>query len=129
MPANIRIIHAHEFMKASPEGKLNLEESKKLLIEIASASAPLADYDIILDTRKAHSGMSATDLWHLAAELSTHFSATFSKTQRTAILCSVERFDHATFFALCARNRGFRVRAFTAFEEAYEWLTADRPAV
>jgi hypothetical protein len=70
MPTDIRIIHAHDFIKATPEGHLDLEESKKLLMEIASVSAPLVDYEIILDTRKAELEMSATDLWHLAAELS-----------------------------------------------------------
>jgi len=41
MPANIRIIHAHDFIKANPEGKLDLEESKKLLIEVAAVAADL----------------------------------------------------------------------------------------
>lgn len=83
MPTNIRIIHARDFIKATPEGNLDLEESKKLLIEIASASAPLLDYEIILDTRKAQSEMSVTDLWHLAAELSSLRNA-FSR--KTAVL-------------------------------------------
>lgn len=125
MPANIRIIHAHEFIKSTPEGQLDLEESKKLLTEIALASAPLADYDIILDTRKAQSGMSVANLWHLAAELSNIFRKASSRTQKTAVLCPLERFDHAEFLALCAQNRGFQVSAFTSFEDAYEWLIAN----
>ena len=119
MPADIRVIHAHEFIKATPEGQLDLEETKKLLIELASASVPLVDYDVILDTRKAQSIMSVLDLWDLAAELSKLRKA-FSR--RTAVLCPVGRFDHAEFFALCAQNRGFRVRAFTSFGDAMEWL-------
>ena len=121
MPAHVRIIHSKEFIKATPEGKLDLEESKKLLVEIALASGPLLDYDIILDTRKAQSGMSANELWYLAAELSKHCEA-FSR--KAAILCPLERFDHAEFFALCAHNRGFQVRAFTSFGDAMEWLIA-----
>ena len=126
MPANIRIIHAQEFIKANPEGQLNLDESMKMLIEIASASAPLVDYDIILDTRKTQSRMSETDLWFLASELNNYFSKTFSRTQKTAVLCPLQQSDNAKFFALCAKNRGFKVKAFTSFEEAYEWLIADR---
>ena len=119
MPADIRIIHAHEFIKATPEGQLDLEESKKLLMEIVSVSAPMVDYDIILDTRNAQSGMSVFDLWHLAAELG-EFRKTFSR--KTAILCPLERFDHAEFLSLCAQNRGFRVGAFTSCGDAMEWL-------
>ena len=126
MPANIRIIHAQEFIKANPEGQLNLDESMKVLIEIASASAPLIDYDVILDTRKAQSRMSEADLWFLASELNNYFSKAFSRTQKTAVLCPLQQFDNAKFFALCAKNRGFQVKAFTSFEEAYEWLIVDR---
>jgi hypothetical protein len=126
MPANIRIIHVHDFIKATPEGKLDLEESKKLLVEIASASAALVDYDIVLDTRKAHSEMSHTDLWHLAAQLSDNFRKAFSRPLKIAVLCPLERFDHAGFFALCAQNRGFQVSAFTSFADASEWLIANR---
>jgi hypothetical protein len=121
MPAHIRIIRSHEFIKATPEGQIDLEESKKLLVEIALASGPLGDYEIIVDTRKMQSGMSANELWYLAAELSKHRKA-FSR--KAAILCPLERFDHAEFFALCAHNRGFQVRAFTSFGDAMEWLIA-----
>ncbi len=123
MSTDIRIIHAHDFIKAVPEGQLDLEKSKKLLMEIASASAPLADYEIILDTRKAQTELSITDLWYLAAELSKLREAFFRK--KTAILCPLEKFDHAGFFALCSKNRGFQVMAFTSFEDAIEWLIAN----
>jgi hypothetical protein len=119
MPAHIKIIHAHEFIKASPEGLFDLNESKKLLLEIASASIPLDDFEIIVDTRKANSKLTVANLWYLAAELRK-----FRKrlTQKTAILCPLERFDNAGFFALCSQNRGFNIRAFTSFEESMEWL-------
>ena len=126
MPANIRVIHAHDFIIATPEGQLNLVQSKKLLIEIAAAAAPLGDYDIILDTRKAQSILSAGDLWYLAEELSDHLRKGSSRTLKTAIICPLERFDPAKLFALCANNRGFNVTAFTSVEDAYEWLIADR---
>jgi hypothetical protein len=126
MPANVRIIHAHDFIRSSPDGKLDVEGSKNLLREIATASAPLADYDIVLDTRQAQSEMSVTDLWSLAADLGDTFRTASSRPVKTAILCPVDRFDHAGFFALCAENRGFDVRAFTSIADAYEWLVADR---
>lgn len=119
MSTNIRIIHAHDFIKATPEGQFDLEKSKKLLMEIATASAPLVDYEIILDTRKTQVEMSVGALWQLAAELS-NLRKVFSR--KTAVLCPLERFDDAGFFALCAQNRGLQVMAFTSFEDAIEWL-------
>jgi hypothetical protein len=91
-------------------------------MEIASASAPLFDYEIILDTRKTESEMSVTDLWHLCAELN-NLRKTFSR--KTAVLCPLEQFDNAEFFALCAENSGLQVRAFTSFQDAIEWLIAN----
>lgn len=123
MSTNIRIVHAHDFIRAAPEGDLDLEESQRLLMEIASVTAGLVNYEIIIDTRKAQIEMSATDLWYLAAELSSLRKAFFRK--KTVVLCPVERFDKAGFFALCAKNRGFRVKAFTSFEDAIEWLIAN----
>jgi len=127
MPINIRIIHAHEFIKATPEGPLDLEKAKNMLVEIASAAAPLADYEIILDFRKTQAAMSTTDLWFLATELCDLRNA-FSR-RKTAVLCPIEQFDQAGFFALCAQNRGFRVRAFNSYEDAIEWLVATGPEV
>lgn len=123
MSTNIRIIHAHEFIKATPEGQLDLDKTKELLMEIASASGPSVDYDVFLDVRKAQLELSTTDLWYLAAELSNLRKA-FAR--KTAVLCPVEHFDSAGFFALCAQNRGMNVNAFTSFEAAVEWLTEGR---
>jgi len=123
MPDNIRIIRAHDFIIATPEGQLDLEKSEKLLMEIASASAQLVDYEILLDTRKAQTEMSVTDLWHLAAELSKVRGTFFRK--KIAVLCPLAQFDDTEFFALCAQNRGFQVGAFTSFEDAIEWLIAN----
>ena len=97
---------------------------KKMLVEITSASSSLGDHDIILDTRKAQSAMSASDLWALASELSKLGKA-FSR--KTAVICPRERFDRVGFFALCAQNRGFLVNVFTSFEDAMEWLVAKGP--
>ena len=126
MPTNIRIIRAHDFLRATPEGRLDLEKSKRLVVEIAAAAVPLTDYEILLDTRKAEVEMSAadlwflaTDVWYLAAEL---VNARGHFPKKTAVLCPVERFDRASFFALCAQNTGIKVQAFTSFEDAIEWL-------
>ena len=77
MPSNIRIIHAHEFIKATPVGQVDLEKAKELLLEIASAAGPSSGYEILLDGRKAETKLTVTDLWYMASELiiSTSVSA------------------------------------------------------
>ena len=124
MAATIRVIHAHDFIKATATGELDFAASEKLLLAIAAASASLVDYEVLLDTRHAQSNMSMTDLWKLASaicNLDQHLP------RKIAVLCPLERFDQAGFFALCGENEGLRVRAFTSFEEAMTWLTSRRP--
>ena len=82
MAINLRVIHGHDFIKLTPDGKLDLEKSKQVLKEVASAAAPLGDYEILIDTRKVEIVMSVTDLWYLAAELN-NFRKAFSR--KTAI--------------------------------------------
>jgi hypothetical protein len=63
--------------------------------------------------------MDVADLWELAAELHRYRGA-FSR--KTAVLGPPERSDYAGFFALCAQERGFDVRAFDHLGDAMEWL-------
>jgi hypothetical protein len=121
MARKIRIVNARDFVSAKPDGLLNLEESEQLLRDLVQVSDPLEQFDILIDTRDAISTLSATDLWFLADRL-VRFPKTFAG--RTAILCPNERFDHASFFSLCAENKGIAMRAFTSYEEAMRWLTA-----
>ena len=119
MPAKIRIIHAQDFLKATPEGKLDFEESKRILLEVASVLVPQDDCDLIIDTRKAHSIMSPTDMLLLVQEI----SALGEKFRRkTAVICPRERFDHAKFLELCSSYKGYEIHAFTAYEDAIDWL-------
>lgn len=122
MARKIRIVNARDFVSAKPDGVLNLEESEQLLRDVVGLSDPLDDFDILVDTRDAVSTLSATDLWFLADRL-VRYPKTFAG--RTAILCPSERFDHASFFALCAENQGIDMRAFTSYEDAMKWLNAE----
>ena len=124
MAATIRVIHAHDFIKATAAGELDFAASKKLLLDISSAAATLVDYEVLLDTRNAQSDMSLTDLWHLATAVG-NLDQTLPR--KIAVLCPLENFDQAGFFALCGENEGLKVRAFTSFEEAMTWLTSRRP--
>lgn len=122
MARQLRIVNARDFVSAKPDGVLNLEESEQLLRDVVGLSDPLDDFDILVDTRDAVSVLSATDLWFLADRL-VRYPKTFAG--RTAILCPTERFDHASFFALCAENKGIDMRAFTSYEDALKWLNAE----
>ena len=120
MATNIRIISARDFVRATPAGQFDFETSKSFLIAVASAASAVNDHEILIDTRKTDCELAPSELWTLAAELDGRRRA-FSQRARAAVArIGVER--QAGFFALCAHNRGFRVKAFTSFEEAIDWL-------
>jgi hypothetical protein len=122
MPSYLTIIRASDFVVATPQGQLDFEKSKRILLKLASGSANLAAHEVLLDLRNADVELSAGDLWYLAAELGRPPLAFRGKI---AVLCRLTASDQADFFALCAQNRGFQVCAFTSFEQAVEWLIAD----
>jgi len=121
VPANIKVIQATDFIRATPEGQVYIEKAEQLLKRIAEAGAGLEGFHVLVDTRRVTGALTAVELWHLADKLA-HYRRTFGN--KTAILCPVERFDHSRFFALCAENKGFNVQAFTDYEHAMEWLLA-----
>ena len=126
MSSRIRIIQANDFIKATSEGSLDLEESKRRLRAVAVTIDPLVDYDTMLDTRQAQSGLSVADLWYVAAELN-NLRKTFSR--KMAVLCSPEQFERAGFCALGSQHSGLPVQTFTSFEGATKWLTSQGPDV
>ena len=83
MPANIKVIQATDFIRASPEGKASIEKAEQLLKDIADASAGLEGFHVLVDTRRVSEGLTATELWYLADRLA-HYRRTFGN--KTAIL-------------------------------------------
>ena len=124
MPRNVKVIRSVDFIRAQPDGPVNLAAAEQLLKEIAEAGAGLEDFDVLVDIRNVSGGQLApAELWQLAEKLAQHRR---TLGDRTAILCPMERFDHVRFFALCAEHRGFNVHAFTSYEQAMEWLLSER---
>lgn len=109
------------FLKVTPEGDLDLTESKRLFDEASSVFGSEVEYQVILDTRNAHSIMTSRDLFYLAADLIEH-CLTFRRS--TAVISPLDKFGGAKFFENAARSRSFDVRAFVSYEDAVDWLTS-----
>ncbi len=68
MATDIRVIHAREFLKATVQGKHDVEQSKEELLRIASHEPPSGGFDVMIDVREAPSDLSLSELWALAVE-------------------------------------------------------------
>ncbi len=99
-----------------------MNESKEGFAHIAVTGTDFKDYTVLIDLRDVKYRLSKTDIYELASEL-VEYGKTFRR--KTAVLARAdEDFDQATFFEDAAQHHGFRVRAFTFFEDAIIWLSS-----
>jgi hypothetical protein len=69
--------------------------------------------------------MKLSDLYQLALAFK---EMGFRKSHRLGILHRYRAGERAEFFALCAGDLGWNVRAFEEYEEAMEWFGVALPA-
>jgi hypothetical protein len=120
MDLNLRLIHARDFLKTTPEGELDLATSKRLLLTLASESAAPRQFDILIDVRQSTVRLTFMDITELVDMMIEQRESFRSKV---AILNRPEStLELAKFMELYAGNRGFQVGAFNDFEEAMTWL-------
>ena len=124
MISNLKILRVRDFIKSTPQGTLDLSMAKELIEEVSNVSGAFINYDLFIDTRGTEDKLTVFHIWEIASQLATAVHRnTKGFRAKIAVLCPVERFDHAKFFELCSLNRGLNVRAFTSFEELFEWLS------
>jgi hypothetical protein len=120
VPTSITVIQTADFIRARADGRLDLETSRKLLVEVVSAVRSAGEHNVIIDTRAAGpTRLAAADLWTLGIAAGTQPALARA---RVALLVPAEKQDDAEFFENVARVEGVDVRAFTSFESAISWL-------
>ena len=123
MKAEIKFVKTKDFIKTTASGQLSLEQSKKVLTEIARLNTPDDLHDLLVDIRDTLPGLSLSDIYELVTEVGNHRQA-FRK--KIAILLGAQHdIDKARFLEMCASNRGYNVNAFDDFEEAVNWLMCE----
>jgi hypothetical protein len=120
MPCDIEVIHAGDFMKVGAHGRYDLASSRRALANLAATMLNRGFDRALLDLRDvASNALSATELFSLA---STFKEAGFEHRHRVAVLHRYDRMGNADFFAMVVAEKGFNVRAFDSFEDAFLWL-------
>jgi hypothetical protein len=122
---DIQLVHLRDFLRMDVNGVIDLESTKALFMEIATASAKHGNHHILMDVRDIPPGgqLSVVDIWKIASSLE---ELGIGLHNRIAILnAPQDDFDRAAFLETCATNRGFNIRAFRDFEKALYWLAGD----
>ena len=119
MPTTLTFIHTEEFIRATPDGTLDLEESRKLLTALVSAIKKTAASHALVDTRGAKPRLSRYELLQLGMAVGTQSAL---KAGRIALLVPLDQTEDAEFLESVARLEGANLRAFVDFEAAITWL-------
>ncbi|MBW1783110.1 MAG: hypothetical protein JRL30_20500 [Deltaproteobacteria bacterium] len=127
MPAKVKIVRARDFLQTTPEGDIDLAASLQMLTEVASARHPPANYDVLLDLRRAQWRLSTTDVFEFAKELSAQGDLRTSKI--AFLFLPGADFDDAAFLETCSKNRGMNVDIFSNFEDAIQWFFSTEDTV
>jgi hypothetical protein len=120
MSYDLHIVRPADFVRLDAHGRINLEESRRMLASVARECAQRGVPCTLIDARDVEPGvLSLNDLYLLAREFR---ELGFEKKHRLAILHRYSSSERAEFFAMCASDGGWDVRAFENFEEAIDWL-------
>jgi hypothetical protein len=124
MVVDVRLIHVKDFLRHDVHGVVDLEQSKRMMRELAKACDKHDNYQLLIDTRDVDARQtSMVDVWELAASLR---NMGFHHRMRIAVVnAPKDSFDRAAFFEVCAQNRGFNLRVFRDFEQALYWLATE----
>jgi len=126
MPFELHIIRAHEFVRLDPQHHLHLQGSEHALHAIALACRKRGIDRAILDLRSLP--IPSKPLFtrdELSTLVETFRRAGFSRKQRLAVLYRSDPHRGVRKFAFISTLRGWNVRAFSEFEKAFEWLSAN----
>lgn len=119
MPMNIKIIQTEDFIRATPDGVLDLSASRDLLKQLVNEFDTAGKYHVLVDTRGADVRLSMVDIHELGVAIAAE---PVLAREKIALLVPPEEKIDAGFFETVSRNRGADLRAFTDFETAITWL-------
>lgn len=120
MEATIQLIHAKDFIRAIPDGALDVQTTSQTLLAAVSVTVVPANPNVLVDCRRASGHMSLVDMTNVVESMSANRRLFHGKL---AILTPEgETFTTLKFMETYATNRGFQVAAFTDYERAMNWL-------
>jgi hypothetical protein len=123
MAIDYKVIQAKDFIKAKPTGEVNLNESKKILGQLAEMLDIMRHYELLLDVREAYGNLQQADLEELVSELVQHREAFRNKI--AVLTRDDEQFNKAVFVEMCANIDGLMISAFTDYEQAISWIQSE----
>jgi len=116
----LHIIRFREFVRLDAHGQLDMAESHTVLSRLAELCRRRGIEQALLDGRDIQTALTPDEIAALVRDLA---EMGFTRNQRLALLHKGDPNRRAALFALIAKLRGWKIRAFGNFEEAVDWLS------
>ena len=122
MQLRTQIIRANQFVRTTPTGGLDLEQSKRMLREVLDTAREKLICELLLDLREAaEARLNDAEVHELAESLKDYPSLFWRKL---ALLLPPDAPGiKASRFQIRANSLGFDVQTFKEFEKAIYWLS------
>ena len=122
MQLRTQIIRANQFVRTTPTGGLDLEQSKRMLREVLDTAREKLICELLLDLREAaEARLNDAEVHELAESLKDYPSLFWRKM---ALLLPPDAPGiKASRFQIRANSLGFDVQTFKEFEKAIYWLS------
>jgi len=120
-----RLISTKDLIVVSADGRLDLAASEAALEELLANLDREPGRAVVFDLRGADCALTLVEVYDLVNFLATHSSKKTLYRRIAILIASGAHQEKASFFALCAENRGFEARAFTAIVDLNNWLGGD----
>ena len=117
----LHVIRFREFVRLDAHGQLDMAESHAVLSRLAEVCRRRGIERALLDGRDMQTELTPDEIAALVRDLA---EMGFTRNQRLALLHKGGPRRRAALFALIAKLRGWKIRAFGDFEEAVDWLSS-----
>jgi hypothetical protein len=111
-----------DFIRKNEQGALDLERSLELVKELAAAAGYHSGYNILIDLRQTEPLERFADTLTVAMEFA-RYQDMFRSKIAVLIPDNEKRIERAEFFKAGLGKVSFKMKHFTVFEEAIEWLS------
>ncbi|MGP1386031.1 MAG: hypothetical protein ACTS2F_20905 [Thainema sp.] len=127
MKNNYVVLREQGLIMARPEGKLNVQESKRALQEITSNPDYDQQFEVLMNLTKVESDLDPAGIFEIASSIAYPDSIFPTRRKIAIVVSGAIAFDHAAFLELCANNRGVNIKSFSRLESATDWLGIELP--
>jgi hypothetical protein len=118
----IKVYHTRDFLRRTTHGTIDLARSLEEVLQLALAADHFKGHSILLDLRETVVEGDRADTLRVAAAFAQHFKS-FRNKIAVIVPDTAERMARAEFMRSCMHLQGFQWEFFTAYEDAFGWLS------